>query len=187
MMKKLSALLLALCLIFACAAVSAEAAAAETPTVLEMDGFTLTLKSGEYYATYEKVAEEPYVFVFPFFSNNDLASNYVFMWMGGPFDDSVETITGQMQEIEATIREQIEAQGATVATFSVDYLDEAELNGEPCTVLDTTVGISSASVFPLYQRVIYLGEKGYSISITAVTADELEKITDQMAWSLSFN
>ena len=32
------------------------------------DGFTLTLKSGEYYATYEKVAEKPYVFVFPFFS-----------------------------------------------------------------------------------------------------------------------
>jgi len=181
-MKKLSALLLALCLIFACAT-----AETETPTVLEMDGFTLTLKSGEYYATYEKVAEEPYVFVFPFFSNNDLASNYVFIWMGGPFDDSVETITGQMQEIEATIREQIEAQGATVATFSVDYLDEAELNGEPCTVLDTTVGISSASVFPLYQRVIYLGEKGYSISITAISEDELEKITDQMAWSLSFN
>ncbi len=181
-MKKLSALLLALCLIFACAA-----AETETPTVLEMDDFTLTLKSGEYYATYEKEAEEPYVFVFPFFSSNDLASNYVFMWMGGPFDDSVETITGQMQKIEAIIREQIEAQGATVATFSVDYLDEAELNGEPCTVLDTTVGLSAASVFPLYQRVIYLGEKGYSISITALSEDELEKITDQMAWSLSFN
>ena len=187
-MKKLVALLLALCLLCVSAAALAETAEATTQAQkLELDGFTLDLVSGEYYLTYEKVAHQLYVVVYPFYAQGDMAHNYNFVWAGDTFEMTVEGVEANLASMEQNIKSGLEAQGITMDAFTPEEPYDVTLNGADCVALDFTLQLSTlGQSFTVYQREIMLGSIGYIVTLTATSPENLDIITQMLTQSLSF-
>ena len=184
-MIKRFALLLVLCLLTACATGSAETA--ETVEVA-LDGFTLSLQNGEYCLTYEKAVDQAYVIVWPFYSSGDFGQNYCFVWEGGPFEMTEDDALDRIADMEEELRGELGRQGFSLDSLSAEDIYEAELNGMPCVVADLELTISTvAGTRTVWEREIMFGSLGYIATITAVSADDLDAITDLMAFSLDFN
>lgn len=182
-MKKIFALVLALCLLYAASASLAETAEA---TRLELDGFTLELSSGEYYQQYEKSANSPTVIIYPFYSNGDQSTNYNFVWGGGPFEMNLDQVKDQLAQTEETMRAALTSNGIELTSFEMGEPWEAELNGKECIAVEYNLRMSAMGMeLTSYMRQILIGSIGYVITLTASSPEDLETITEMMAQSLT--
>ena len=183
-MKKIFALLLALCLVCVSAAALAEAVA-EAKTV-ELDGFSLNLQAGEYYFVDQKAVNQVYVTVYPYYANGDTSSNYNFGWAGDVFEVTVDDVKAQAAAIEENIRTTLEANGISLDSFTVGDPYDATLNDVPCIALEFQMDISAFGMtMTVYQREILVGSIGYTITISAMTPDSLDEMTQLMADALN--
>ena len=186
-MKKLFAMTLALCLLCVSAAALAEKTAATEATKVELDGFTLELTRGELYQTNEKTVNGIYIMVYPLYASGDTAQNYSFIWAGSTFDQSVEGVQDELPGLEESVRTELEAHGISMDSFVTEEVYEATLNGTDCIALDYNINMSvSGQTLTVYGREIILGSMGYTITITALTSESRDEITDQLAQSLNF-
>lgn len=185
-MKKIFALLLALCLL--CAGVSALAETVTEEKALELDGFSLILEPGEYYAVAdEKVASQIYVQVAPYYGDGDSSTNYNIVWAGDVFEITVEELTAEAPSIEANMRSGLEAQGITVDSIDIDEPYDATINGVPCVAFDYVLHISYLSLsLDTYGREIVVGSIGYIFTMSAASPELLEKVTQTLTDALVF-
>lgn len=182
-MRKIVALLLALCLL--CAAGTAAAETAARAITLDFGEFSLALNGGEYYQRGDKAANQPVVVVYPYFSVGDPSSNYSFIWSGEPFEATADSVTAQVPDIEQTIRDQLAESQIEVTSFTLDEPYDATLNGVECVVLDMVIEMSAFGMsVTVYEREIMMGTIGYIINIAAATPEGLDDITGLMAESL---
>ena len=185
-MKKLFILMLALCLLCVSAAALAETGATEA-TKLELDGFTLELTHGELYTTNEKAANQVYIMVYPLYASGDTATNYSFTWVGGTFNKTVEDIQVEAVALEESVRAGLEVQGITMDSFAVEDIYETTVNDAKCIILDYELKMSAAGQsFTVSGRQLMFGSIGYTATITTLTPESREEITNQMVQSLSF-
>ena len=187
-MKKLFALLLALCILCVSAAALAETAEVTVQAQkLEMDGFTLDLVSGEYYLTYDKVANQPYVMVYPFYEQGDSAHNYNFVWAGETFEMTVEDVEANLASLEQGIRSGIENQGVTMDAFMPEEPYYITLNGAEFVAIDFALQLSALGQSVIvYEREILLGSIGYIVTLSASSPENLDIMTQMLTQSLSF-
>ena len=141
-MKKILALLMALCLICVSAAAMAEAVQADGSPV-KLDGFTLNLESGAYYQLGTKATEQVYVTVYPFVSGGDMSTNFNAVWGGGAGTISVDDIRAEVPTLKEQMIAGFEAYGYTLN--SVDYSDPVEgtIGGKACIILDSKMNLSA--------------------------------------------
>ena len=184
-MKKILALALALCLLCLSAASLAEAQITSEETTLDLDGFSLTLGAGEVYALSEKVANSPYLIVYPFYSAGDTGSNYNVVWAGEPFEATPESAKEEAASSEEIIRQQLEESGFTMANFTVGDAYSAQLNGVDCIAIEITIDISAAgTTITVYEREFLLGSLGYVFTLSAASQEGLDTVTQKMAEAL---
>ena len=102
-MKKILALLMALCLVCLCGAALAEVKTADgSPLVL--DGFTLNVDSGAAYQLNEKAAEQVYVTVYPYLSSGDQATNFNVVWTGTTGSITVEDVRAEVPGLKEEMK-----------------------------------------------------------------------------------
>lgn len=184
-MKKILALALALCLLCLSTAALAELQLTSEATTLDLDGFSLTLDAGEVYMLTEKVANSPYLMVYPFYSSGDTGSNYNVVWAGEPFEATPETAREEAASSEELIRQQLEESGYTMEKFTVDDVYSAQLNGVECVAVEITIDISVAgTTITVYEREILFGSMGYVFTLSAPSKEGLDTITQKMAEAL---
>ena len=185
-MKKIVALLLVLCLVCVSAAALAEAVT-EAKTV-DLGSFSLSLEAGEYYAVGEKAMNQVHVLVYPYFADGDQSSNYNFIWAGDAFEVTPETVQSQVAEIEETLRAQLTEAGVTVDSFTAGEPYDATLNDVPCVALELTMDISAFGMtMTIYEREILLGSMGYIVTLSALSTELLDEMTQKMANALTIN
>lgn len=185
-MKKLFSLVLALCLLCVCAASFAETTV-EKNVRLELDGFTLNLNDGEYYQLNEKIANQAYIVVFPFYGQDDTSTNYNFVWMGGVYELTLEETKATLADSEEGIKSGLEAQGINVSNFNMGEAYEAKLKDVDCVAIDFNMELSAlGQSVTIYERQFLLGSLGYVITVTAASPEILDAASDQMAQSLEF-
>ena len=183
-MKKVFALLLALCLLCVSAAALAEVVSGEK--AVELDDFTLNLKDGEAYQVAEKVVNQPYVMVYPYYGAGDQSTNYNVVWMGGVFEMTLDQLKAEAGGMEETLRAQFEPYGVTLNKFEASEPYEASLNGVPCLAIELTLEISAMGQnMTVYERQIAVGSIGYIFTISAGSAEDLEKATQSMSDALA--
>ena len=192
-MKKIFALLLALCLL--CAGVSALAETAAAPVeellteekALELDGFSLLLGAGEYYYVGQKAAGQIYVQVLPFYGDGDYSTNYNATWSGNTGEVTADDVKAQIADFEDSIRTQYAAVGITVDSFTLSEPYDASLSGVDCVAfeMESTISYLGQSLH-IYQREIWVGSIGYIFTLTASSPDDLDKITQKLAEALVF-
>ena len=185
-MKKIFALLLALCLL--CLSASALAETVTEEKALELDGFSLILEPGEYYAVAdEKVANQIYVQVAPYYGDGDNSTNYNAVWAGEPFEMTVDEMKAQAAEIESAIRSSFEAYGITVSSFAMSDPYEATISGVDCIVVEYTLDIDVyGQTMTAYEREIVVGSIGYTFTLSAASQELLEKVTQTLVDALVF-
>ncbi len=182
-MKKILALLLALCLL-CCSAASLAEAAAEAKTV-ELDGFSLDIAAGQYYQVFEKTASQPYVVVYPFYADADYSTNYNAVWAGGEFSMTPELMKDQAGNIEANVRAGIEPYGITVDSVVVGEPFDTYLNGRYCVAADIRVNLSyMGQSVAVYEREIAVGSIGYIFTISASSEEALGELFQELTRAL---
>lgn len=186
-MKKIPALVLALCLLCMSAAALAETAA--EVTTLNLDGFSLELSNGEgYQQAEEKIQGQVYVVVLPFYANGDENTNYNAVWLGGSVELTAEDVYAEVASMEETMRSTLAASGVTLDSYQVGEAYEAELNGLSCIAVEMVMSVSYAGQsFTIYEREIVVGSLGYAFTVTASSEELMEEATQQMAMALNFD
>ena len=183
-MKKIVALLLVLFL--ACVSAAALAEAVTEKKTVELDGFSLDLQAGEYYFVDQKAVNQVYVTVYPYYGSGDTSSNYNFVWVGDVFEVTTNDVKAQAATIEENIRGTLEANGISLDSMTVGDPYEATLNDVPCIALEFQMDISAFGMtMTVYQREILVGSIGYTITISAMTPDSLDEMTQLMADALN--
>ena len=173
-MKKILALLMALCLVCLCGAALAEVKTADgSPLVL--DGFTLNVDSGAAYQLNEKAAEQLYVTVYPYLSSGDQATNFNVVWTGTTGSITVEDVRAEVPGLKEEMKKGFESYGFTLD--SIEYADPVDntLSGESCVSLDSQMKLSmNGQSVNIIQRQYYVGSKGYIFTVSAGDTETLE-------------
>ena len=173
-MKKIIALLTALCLVFCCVSALGEALRAGGDPV-EFDGFTLNLEEGVIYQLDQKLPGKIYITVLPYYTSGDQATNVNATWTA-----TRQKVTAEMvrEDLEAS-RDDV-AKGFADAGYSLDSYEftdpaEKEIGGVSCVVNDNKMLISAGGMsVNIYQRVFYFGEKGFIFTVSAASSEDLE-------------
>ena len=179
-MKKILALLMALCLISVSAAALAEPTAADGSPV-KLDGLTLNLEAGAYYQLGTKTVEQIYISVFPYVAGGDASTNFNVVWAGGTGTVTVNDIRAQVPDLKEQMKAGFESYGYTVN--SMEYADplDATLAGEPCVSLDSKLSLSgNGMTVETNQRQFYVGTKGFIITASAGDTASLEALATLM-------
>ena len=179
-MKKIFALLMALCLICVSAAALAEATAADGSPV-KLDGFTLNLEAGAYYQLGAQEAEQVYVTVYPYVAGGDQSTNFNAVWAGATGSITVEEVRAQVPDLKAQMKAGFEQYGYTLN--SLDYGDPVDgtVAGEACVILDSKMSLSgNGMTLEISQRQFYVGSKGFILTASAGDAETLETVTALM-------
>ena len=184
-MKKILSLMITLCLLCMSAATLAETA--KEATKLELDGFTLNLTNGEFYTVNEKVANQPYIVVLPFYASGDMTTNYTFAWNDGVFELTIEGIKTINSMMEQQLRTLYGSYGYTIDSFTIEDPYEATLSDTDCFVVDMVTVLSNAGQKAYtYQRQIYIPSIDHYITLSTTSPEALETITQQIADSITF-
>ena len=184
-MKKLLVLLLTLCMICILPAAMAETADG-SPLVL--DGLTLNVAAGTVYELNERVDGEVYVTLYPYASSNDTASNINVIWNGEPLDISAEDLKTLQNSMEDEIAPQFEAAGLQLVSFTPGAITETTLDGIKCFYMDSEMVLSANGItIPIKQRQIYVGEKAFIFTITAMTDEARTAMTTMVNYILKWN
>jgi len=179
-MKKILALLMALCLICVSAATLAEATAADGSPV-KLDGFTLNLEAGAYYQMGTKTVEQVYISVYPYVAGGDTSTNFNFVWAGGTGTITVDDIRAQVPGLKEQMKAGFEQYGYTLN--SMDYSDPVDgtLAGEPCVSLDSKMSLTGGEItMDINQRQFYVGGKGFIVTASASDAAALDALAALM-------
>ena len=121
-----------------------------------------------------------------YYANGDTSSNYNFVWAGDVFEVTVDDVKAQAAAIEENIRTTLEANGISLDSFTVGDPYDATLNDVPCIALEFQMDISAFGMtMTVYQREILVGSIGYTITISAMTPDSLDEMTQLMADALN--
>ena len=185
-MKKALALIVALCLFCMSSAFAEYIASDGTP--LQLENFTLNLEAGMIYTAGERVPDEVYITVFPLVSSGDGYSNFNFVPSANPGNvttDMVNTFTKtQKQEyIDA-----LESQGATVNSMEFIDAEDFTISGIPCVLTGYTVDfVYSNQPMIAIGRQLYVGEKGYVITFTSSSEENIWKMTELLETMLTWN
>jgi hypothetical protein len=186
-MKKIIALLMALCLVCLCGAALAEVKTADgNPLVL--DGFTLNVDAGAAYQLNDKAAEQVYVTVYPYLSSGDQATNFNAVWTGTTGSITVEEVRAEVPGLKEEMAKGFESYGFTLD--SIEYADPVDntLGGESCVSLDSQMKLSmNDQSLNIIQRQYYVGSKGYIFTISAGDAETLEGAATRLNAILSWN
>ena len=185
-MKKILALLMALCLVCLCGAALAEVKTADgSPLVL--DGFTLNVDSGAAYQLNEKAAEQLYVTVYPYLSSGDQATNFNVVWTGTTGSITVEDVRAEVPGLKEEMKKGFESYGFTLD--SIEYADPVDntLSGESCVSLDSQMKLNmNGQSVNIIQRQYYVGSKGYIFTVSAGDTETLEgaatRLNSILAW-----
>ena len=183
-MKKILALVAALCLICLCGATLADAQVSDgSPLVL--DGFTLKIDQGAAYDVGTKADQQVYVTVYPYLASGDQATNFNAVWMGGPETITVEMVKAQMADLKEQMAKGFEDYGFTVDGIEYGDPTDSTLGGEACVKLDSKMTLSlSGQGLDISQRQIYVGSKGFIFTLSATDAETLEGATAKLNSSL---
>ena len=179
-MKKILALLTALCLICVSAAAFAEAVAADGSPV-KLDGFTLNLEAGAYYQLGTKAVEQVYVTVYPYVAGGDTNTNFNAVWGGGAVTVTIDAVRAEIPGLKEQMKAGFEPYGITLN--SLDYSDPVEgtLSGESCIILDSKMSLSgNGTTMDMIQRQFYVGGKGFIFTATSSDEAGLETLSALM-------
>ena len=186
-MKKLLALALILCL-FCVSAASADTKETSDGTPLPLDGFTLTPDSGMMYELHEKIAEEIYITVYPFAASGDTSTNLNLVWNGGTFTPTASEVDASLESVKDNIVSGLEEYGYTVNSWTYSGAVESAVFGESCISVDTLLDMSYQTVnIVVCQRQLYVGSKGYVITISAADTDTLDRVTETLSAMIAWN
>ena len=173
-MKKIIALLLTLCMALCCVSALAEALQADGSPV-DFDGFILNLEEGVVYQKAEKQSGQICAIVFPFYASGDLATNINAIWVDSYGDLTPEAVKADLEESRPTVEKGITDAGYTLDSYEYTDPVETDFGGIKCIANDNLMKLSQGSVSAdIYQRVLYFGEKGYIINLSAASAEALE-------------
>ena len=182
-MKKLLAFLSFFVFVFISATASAEISKG---TVLELDGFNLTVCQGEYYEVNNKVKNDLYVFVSPFYGEGNTMCNYSFLWTGGPFELHMDML-GNFVSGEEEFKQMLSAQGLSLSSFSMDEPYYSSISNVSCIAVNCRIQFSANGVSnKIYERQILVGSQGYIISIISDTEENLDIIEQHLNTALTF-
>ena len=187
-MKKLFALILVLCLVCTASAVSAEVLQADGSS-LTFDGFTLNLDAGVYYILNERVMNQVYVQVYPYFAvTGDDTINFNAVWTGTTGALAVDDVQGMVPAFETSFKETYAAAGYTLESIAFDEACEGTLGGKNCVVLQShqLVVDPSENGFEVFQRQFYIGSNGFIFTATGRTPEALEDICGILENALSW-
>lgn len=151
-MKKILALLTALCLVFLTAAALAETVVSDGSTLV-FDGFNLRIDKGAAYQKGTKATEQVYVTVFPYVANGDTSTNYNCVWAGTTGIITVAEVRSEVPNLKKQMEDGFKSYGYTLN--SLDYSDPVDgtLAGASCVILDSKISLSANGMtLDLHQR-----------------------------------
>ena len=185
-MKRLLALIFALCVFCVCAA-SAETVTSDG-TMVVLDDFTLLMQPGMVYAQSEKAVNAILIQFQPYAGSGDTASNMNFVWAGGSFNVSVESENAERELRGKNMTDALNNLGYSVGGIEYGDAFDCTIGGEPGVGLDARITISYQSVtLVIYQRQISIGTKGYVISISGADPEALDKMTEMLDYMTIWN
>ena len=178
-MKKIMAVLAALCLVLLSVPALAEFAQADGNPIA-LDGFTLYVDAGTYYQLNEKGANQVYILVYPDVAGGDLTTNYNAVWSGRTYSMTAQDLADNIQSIRDATLESFAAAGYTA---DLEYAEpyDGMLAGEACAILDcrTTVETGGTTV-SMFQRQFFVAGKGFIFTITSQDQDKVDATLDQL-------
>jgi hypothetical protein len=179
-MKKIIALLMALCLICVSAAALAEATATDGSPV-KLDGFTMNLEAGAYYQLNDKKTEQVYVTVYPYVAGGDQSTNFNAVWAGATGTITVEEVRAQVPDLKEQMKAGFEQYGYTLDALEYGDPVDGTLAGEACIILDSKMRLSAnGTTLDISQRQFYVGGKGFIMTASAADTETMETVTALM-------
>ncbi|MCR5566060.1 MAG: hypothetical protein K6F61_04350 [Clostridiales bacterium] len=173
-MKKIIALLTALCLVLCCVSALGEALRAGGDPV-EFDGFTLNLEEGVIYQQAQKLPSQVYVTVYPYYTSGDQATNINCTWIATSEKLLPETVKADLEASRSSIEKGFADAGYSLDSYEFTDPAEKEIGGVSCVVNDNKMLISAGGMsVNIYQRVFYFGEKGFIFTVSAAGSEDLE-------------
>lgn len=187
-MKKIFALLLALCLAISVSAAFADVLVSEG-TPIAFDGFSLNLSKDTAYEAGEKVKDQVYFIVYPYYmSTGDSSTNFNAVWAGETEEITVRQLQNQLPSIRKEIEEGFKEYNITLDALVYEDPFESTLGGEFCLVLNAEMTISSnGTAFGMLQRQFYVGSKGYVFTVTGLDRETLDAASTMLDYVLAWD
>ena len=184
-MKKMLSLLTALCLVCLCASAFADVTASSP---LTLDGFTLNLDAGIKYDLGTKTAQQVYITVYPYSAAGDTATNFNFVWAGTTQTITAADVKAELPGLRQQMIDGLQGYGYTVDSLDYDDPSDGTISGEACIVSNAKLVMSAyGQSMTLYQRQLYVGSKGFVITISAADTATLDAVTALLNSTLAWN
>ena len=182
-MKKMIALILALCCIgFSCLA-PAEDYLYTTSEPLESEDYILTLPENTRYKLTDKVPGLDFMKFYPYSSEGQVRENVQIAWYGYPLEVTTKDVDQYWQANRTTVLKLLQDNGIRAKSFLSEKAYDATLCGQPCIMIDHRM-FDGLFYTPL--RTIYFTNQGYHLTITAVSEENIQKITDFIDTALAW-
>ena len=149
-----------------------EGAATET---VELNGFTLHLKTGTKYTVKTKEGGQTEVTVTPFAAEGDTFTSYNCSGTGKERSVTVKTLRAKVPDLEKSIREQLAAGGSELDSVEASLVYEGTLNGEPCVIYDSVMNVRLQGIeIQACYRLCIATARGANFVVIALGSDRLE-------------
>ena len=174
-MKKMIAMLLALCcIVFSCLSL-AEDYLYTTAEPLESEDYILTLPENTRYKLTDKVSGIEFMKFFPYSSEGQVRENIQMAWYGHPLEVTTKDVDKYWQANRTAVLKSLQDSGIRAKSFLSERAYDATLCGQPCIIINHKM---FDGLFYTHLRTIYFTQQGYHLTITAVSEENIQKITD---------
>ena len=182
-MKKLLALLLALICLGLSGFSLADDYLYTTAEPLESEDYILTLPENTRYLQTDKVSGMEFMKFYPYSSEGQVRENVQMAWYGFPLEVSTKDVDKYWQSNREAVLKSLQDSGIRAKSFLSDPSYDATLCDQPCIMINHRM---FDGLFYTYLRTIYFTQQGYHLTITAVSEENIQKITDFINTALTW-